>query len=1237
MDKIKQHFIGLADWFWSKFGFGMRTKLITIFVLVKVIPILLIVILAWHQIIALGNVLKEIAVNDSSTALNESATENIERMTTDTAKMVADFLYGRDADIQYIADITPSEENYQQFVETNLGRLIKKNQWGLASDGRSWIPVETSGMKVNGGISTNHENDDMDGFKYRQPEAYEYENVPLYDEITFVDLNGMEQIKVIASSSPKLNYPMDSEKKDVSKRENTYVKAETYFEELQELEPGEIYVSDVIGAYVGSNYIGMYTPEIVDEASKERGYDIEYDNEKQAYAGMENPNGQRFEGIVRWATPVTNNSGDIIGYVTLALNHDHIMEYVDHITPMNERYTELPSAFEGNYAFIWDYKCRSICHPRHHSIVGFDPETGDPQIPWLETSIYDTWQASDIEKWTDFIKGWPTFDEQSREKKPAPALTQQGFVGLDGRYLNNAPQCTGWMDLTKDGGSGSFYILWSGLYKLTTAAAIPYYTGHYAPSELNDYSLRGFGIVTIGAGLEDFTRPATETEMKLGAAIEKNLQSTSMKLIVSTILLIILVVLIAIWIAFTLTRNITTLIRGISRFRAGERQFRFNSTQRDEFGTLADSFDDMSDSIVDSVKNSLCITDMNRSIIYMNDYALEICKKSLSEIVGTSYGKSSIYPEGSKYCPITALENGVEAEVYYVDDRECYIKGVANYFLSKEGEKIGYIIESMDITDMILEQVKTEEQRTLLDKIFSASPDLIWYQNIQGEYLAVNPRFSSIAGKSPKELIGMRGEEVLPAATAEDFIKNDLKAIASAVPLYTEDRVVFADGHEEILDSVRTQIYDSNDVLVGLLGYARNVSVRATIENELRNTQIELEQAVNDANRANEHKGDFLARMSHEIRTPMNAIIGITNIVLKKLDDVDNDDVEKAEIKGHVHQIEISSQHLLGLLNDVLDISKIDAGKIVLSEEIMELPKLANIVAGIIKPRCDEKNITFKTVFDTFEPSTFISDSLRLRQVLINLLGNAVKFTPECGVVEFSIEKKDQRDGETLVEFMIRDTGIGIRQDAVDVLFQPFEQGDNKISRNSGGTGLGLAISSNIVRLFGGYINVNSAPGEGSEFSFCIWLREAESDLPKDVILSDITGKLTNKRALLVDDVEINRMIVISMLEGTGLSIDEADDGLVALQKFEESAEYTYDIVFMDVKMPNMDGYEASMAIRTLDRLDVQHVPIIALTANAFKDDIDKALEHGMNAHVAKPVELDALLEVLFRFLISNE
>jgi len=1235
-NRAKQLSVSVEE-FLSRHSFGMRSKLITIFLVVKVIPLILLASIAWRQINILGDELREIAFTDSSSALNYSATENIERMSTDTANRVADFLYKRDDDVLYLADLEPSEESYRKFVESKQGQLIVKGDWELAPDGMSWIPVNIPVRPDAGGISTNSENNDMDGFHYRQPDVFEYENIPLYDEITFVDLDGNEQVKVVASGSPKANYPLSPEKRDVSKRENTFIKAETYFAQLKNLKPGEIYVSDVIGAYVGSNYIGMYAPEVVAGAAKERGYEIEYKPEEQAYAGMENPNGERFEGIVRWATPVTDNGGNVIGYVTMALNHDYIMEFVDHLTPMNDRYTELPSAFEGNYAFIWDYQCRSICHPRHHSIVGFDPETGDPQIPWLESSIYDAWQASGVERWTDFIESWPAFDAQSREKKPAPLLTKEGLVGLDGRYLNNAPQCTGWMDLTEGGGSGSFYILWSGLYKLTTAAAIPYYTGQYAPSEQNDFSRRGFGFVAIGAGLEDFTRPARETQEKLGAAIGYNLANTFTQLIFTTAIIIILVVFVAIRIASSLTGSITRLIKGISRFRAGERQFRFNAPVKDEFGTLADSFDDMADSIVDSVKNLLCITDMDRTVIYMNEYALAFCKMTLDEIVGTAYRDSSVYPAESKYCPITALEQGREAEIYYVEERQRYIKGTASYFLNKDGEKIGYLIESADITDMVREQLKIEEQRTLLDKVFSASPDLIWYQNAGGEYLTVNPRFAAISGKTAEEFVGKTARQILPAKAEDSFMKNDSDALASSSPLYTEERIVFADGHEETLDSVRTPIYDAGGTLYGLLGFARNVSTRVTIENELRNTQIELEKAVNDANRANEHKGEFLARMSHEIRTPMNAIIGIISIVLNKLTDVDADNAEMVEIKGHIRQIEASSQHLLGLLNDILDISKIEAGKIELTEEAVELPKLANTVVGIIRPRCDEKNITFKTLFDSFSPGVFLCDSLRLRQVLINLLGNAVKFTPECGTIEFAMRIKQRREAQTLVEFSVRDSGIGISDEALTAIFQPFEQGDGKITRNYGGTGLGLAISQRIVQLFGGEISVESKVGQGSYFSFAIWLQETESDLPDEVVISDATGRFAGKRALLVDDVEINRMIVTSMLEVTGISIDEADDGLVAVKRFEESAEYSYDIIFMDVKMPNMDGYEAASAIRALDRLDARDVPIIALTANAFKDDIDKALRHGMNAHVAKPVEIDRLLEVLFRFLYGRQ
>ncbi|MDL2205901.1 response regulator [Eubacteriales bacterium OttesenSCG-928-N13] len=1088
----------------NKLSMSMRTRLIIIFVVVKVIPIIILTIIAWNQIIMLGDTLREIAVTDSSAALNASAVENIERMTTDTAHEVAEFLYDRDDDIRYLASIEPTEDNYRHFAEAKIGRLVKKGTWELAEDGQSWVRTDEPAPITTGGESTNAENNDLDGYHYRYPEQFEYYETPLYDQISFIGLNGVEEVKYTSPNSGKINHPMNPEKLDVSIKANTYIKAETYYDKLKDLKPGDIYVSDVIGAYVGSNYIGMYVPDAVQKAANDRGYDIPYEPEKQSYAGQENPNGERFEGIVRWITPATDENGQITGYVSFALNHDHIMEFVDHNTPMNERYTEIPSAYEGNYSFIWDYNCRSICHPRHNSIVGYDPETGDPEIPWLETSIYEAWQESGVVKWMDFVADLPTFNEQSRTKKPAPILTQQGLVGLDGRYLDNAPQCTGWMDLSKEGGSGSFYILWSGLYKLTTTAAIPYYTGQYAPSEANDFSKRGFGVVTIGAGLDDFTRPAEETRLKLDGAVEENLSETFTKLIAITVLIVILLVLIAIWLASSITGNITNLIKGISRFRAGERQFRFNSTAKDEFGTLADSFDDMADSIVDSVKNPLSITDMNARIIYMNQQGLDFCGvNDLIDVVGHPYGEVSVYTTNSQYDPIVALHEGKEADIIFVEENQRYVKGVASYLQNKDGENIGYIIVSQDVTQMVLDQ-------------------------------------------------------------------------------------------------------------------------------------LVLERAVNDANNANQHKGEFLARMSHEIRTPMNAIIGLTNIVQRKLGCDTPGDTEVTEVREHVKQIESSSQHLLGLLNDILDLSKIEAGKIELTDEVMELSKLADTVNTIIRPRCHEKNIDFVTHIKPFSPSIFIGDALRLRQVLINLLGNAVKFTHELGKVEFSIRCLDRKEGKSLIEFSVRDNGIGISPEMQATIFQPFEQASGSITRQYGGTGLGLSISRHIVNLFGGDIMLNSTPGEGSEFLFAIWLTEYSDIVPKEASANDVTGMFKGKRALLVDDVDINRMIVKSMLEITDMDIDEANDGQVAVDMFKASAVGGYDIIFMDIQMPNVDGYQASDMIRALDRDDARTVPIIALTANAFKEDIDRAIEHGMNAHMTKPVDMDKLSEVLIKYIPSS-
>ena len=1232
MKKFGVSFLNKLEKLFNRLGLGLRDKLISIFLLVKIVPLILLTAIAWRQFMVLGTALKDIAISDSSQALNDNAVQNIERMTTDAAQNVAAFLYSRDDDIRYLAQLTPDADLYRQFATTKTGRVVQPESWVLSGDGTAWVSAESPRPAEDSLRSSNIENNDRDGFRYRPPENFPYKSLPLYDEITYIDLDGNELIKVIAPDSPKTHYPLSAQRQNVALRENTYVKAETYFDQLKSLKPGEIYVSDVIGAYVGSHYIGMYTPDTIAQTAEAREQNLTFSPETQAYAGQENPNGQRFEGIVRWATPVTDTTGNIIGYVTFALNHDHIMEFVDRVTPMNERYTELPSAYDGNYAFIWDYQCRSIAHPRHHSIVGFDPATGDPQIPWLDSSIYEAFLASG-QPYKEFIASQPTFALQTRHKTPAPALTAQGLVGLDGRYLNNAPQCTGWMDLTKDGGSGSFYILWSGLYKLTTAAAIPYYTGQYAPSEDNDFSRRGFGFVAIGAGLEDFTRPATETEGRLNIAVQNHLMDTSLQLVGTTGFIIILVVLVAIWVASSLTNNITHLIQGVSRFRAGERQFRFHAEIKDEFGNLADSFDDMADNIVGSVGNPLCIIDWDMNIIYANDLALELFGLPLSKLVGTSYQNVSIYPSPSQFCPITALNNGHEAEVYFLEREGRHFRGTANYFLGKDGERIGYIIITTDVTEMIREQERNEEQRLVLDKIFSASPDLIWLEDANNRFLTVNPRFAATAERPAADFVGKTAEEILPAQLAAIFSRNDTSALKASYPYYTEERVRFADDHEEILDAVRMPLFDTNGSPAGLLGFARDVTARFNIENELRSIQLELEEAVDEANRANQYKGDFLARMSHEIRTPMNAIIGITSIVQRRLESIPTDDEESlTDVKGHMQQIEASSQHLLGLLNDVLDISKIEAGKIDLSEEALDLTRLVQMVSGIIRPRCEEKNIAFHTQFDQFSAPTFAGDSLRLRQVLINLLGNAVKFTPELGTITFRVEQRDHRPGEVLIWFSVTDTGIGISKDLLSTVFQPFEQGDRRITRQYGGTGLGLAISQHIVQLFGGQIQVDSTVGQGSEFSFSIWLKEAGASLMPDAEISDVTNQFTGKRVLLVDDVVINRIIVSSLLENSGLIIDEADDGIAALEAFSQVPPHTYDMILMDVQMPNMDGYEATERIRALDRPD-NDIPIIALTANAFREDIDRAISRGMNAHIAKPVEMDKLAQVLFQYL----
>ncbi|MDP3619849.1 MAG: response regulator, partial [Ramlibacter sp.] len=528
-------------------------------------------------------------------------------------------------------------------------------------------------------------------------------------------------------------------------------------------------------------------------------------------------------------------------------------------------------------------------------------------------------------------------------------------------------------------------------------------------------------------------------------------------------------------------------------------------------------------------------------------------------------------------------------------------------FLTESAGNAMYICSVKDITAQKRAEAERNKQEATLEALINSISDLIVYKDREGRYIRCNTAFAAMVGRPIAKLRGLTADDLYPPEIAAKVRAVDERTMTLLREQSSEEWIGSFDGQKALYDTVTSPLWDDEGKAQGVLAISRDVTARRKEEEELRRAK----QIAEDATRM---KSDFLANMSHEIRTPMNAIIGLTHLVLK---------TELTERqRDYIAKVQTSGKHLLGLINDILDFSKVEAGKLDLEKADFELQQLLDTTGSLIGEKSHAKGLELIFEVAPDVPGHLMGDSLRLGQILLNYINNAVKFT-EKGEIVVSVRASERTASDVLLHFRVRDTGIGLTAEQRARLFQSFSQADTSTTRRFGGTGLGLVISKRLAELMGGEVGVESEFGKGSTFWFSARVGIGAVAQRQLVPQPDLRGR----RALVVDDNEHARAVILEMLEGMTFVAAGVATGARAIEEVRRaaSAGSPYDVVYLDWRMPGMDGMETARRIRSLG---LESAPLfLMVTAHGREEVVREAVMAGIQEVLVKPVNASVLFD----------